>query len=96
MESKEALDNLLKALNATLIATHSNELKEEVKELIKTFTNIEKDLDILDEIRQSFSLIDYGKEYDNRYALKDNLTNIIYTIDEEHYNRFKRWLENDK
>jgi len=56
---------------------------------------IMKNLQILEEIRAYVKVIDYGGKYQNRYALQvENI--IIPELKKEIYDKWNRWLENDK
>lgn len=59
---------------------------------------IVKDLEILEEIRDYFKVIDYGEEYQNRYALQIGYPypeGTIIPINKELYLKWKRWLNNE-
>lgn len=58
----------------------------------------EKDLEILEEIRNYFKVIDYGEEYQNRYALQVGYPyppGTIIPINKELFLKWSRWLNND-
>jgi len=56
---------------------------------------IKKDLEILEEIREYIKVIDYGEEYQNRYALQ--VGNIIIPgLKKDTYNKWSKWLGNEK
>lgn len=104
MTSKEALENITDWIEYfTRLDYVEPEVRGEVKQKFyeayhKTSPElelIEKDLKVLEEMREYIKPIDYGEEYQNRYALQ--VGSVIYhLLMKEDYNRWVRWLGNDK
>lgn len=86
MTSKEALEIFLKLVDPQDESEWENCQKAHIK--------LKQDLEILEEIRNTFKVINYGKQENPCYLLIDNKFN--YAITKESYNKWLRWLENDK
>ncbi len=66
------------------------------EEYIEQYSQILNDLEVLDEIRKEIKVIDYGEEYQNRYAIQyiERGQVVIVELCKEDYDKWNRWLDN--
>ena len=83
MTSKEAIQ---------VLKNHNNRKYELVNKRRYAVSIIEQDLEILEEIRKTFKVVNYGKQEDPFYMLIVN-NRFNYLITKESYNKWLRWLE---
>ena len=88
MTSKEALNEICKECNTTSDC-------DKKYGACPNFNKVWDDLEILEEIRDYFKVIDYGEEYQNRYALQIGYpypAGTIISINKELYLKWNGWL----
>lgn len=95
MKSKEALNNI-RDYNTEVIHDVGSEYNENPLE--EECNIIEKELEILEEIRNEIKVIDYGEKYQNRYAIQyiERGQVVIVELCKEDYDKWNRWLNNGK
>lgn len=71
-----------------------NEMLDCIENLQEALEQKEKQSKILEEIRNEIKVIDYGEEYQNRYAIqyKERNQTIISELCKEDYDKWNRWL----
>ena len=110
MEDKEALEKLdhtlcLNSLSLSfgidedyhIDCKDAEEMVDCIETLQEALEQKEKQSKILEEIRNEIKVIDYGEEYQNRYAIQyiERGQVVIVELCKEDYDKWNRWLNND-